>query len=152
MAICARNSPVRVNSPHKGQWRTALMFSLICVRINGWVNNREAGDLKRRCAHYDVIGMIGPDYHGRSAMNTTIPTKAFVYVIANEGSMLETRLFFKCFKLLLNLAGFIATESSFDFDHLKSYDVMFWKINEKTKQRINPTIAFLCVFVKFTND
>ena len=33
-----------VNSPHKGQWRGALMFSLICVWINDWVNNREAGD------------------------------------------------------------------------------------------------------------
>ena len=28
-----------VNSPHKSQWRGALMFSLICVWINGWVNN-----------------------------------------------------------------------------------------------------------------
>ena len=26
-----------VNSPHKGQWRGALMFSLICIWINGWV-------------------------------------------------------------------------------------------------------------------
>ena len=26
-----------VNSPHKGQWHGALMFSLICTRINGWV-------------------------------------------------------------------------------------------------------------------
>ena len=42
-----------VNSPHKGQWRGAFMFSLICVWINGWVNNRDAGDLKRYCAHYD---------------------------------------------------------------------------------------------------
>ena len=33
-----------VNSPHKGQWRGALMFSLICAWINTWVNNREAGD------------------------------------------------------------------------------------------------------------
>ena len=32
-----------VNSPHKGQWRWALMFSSICARINGWVNNHEAG-------------------------------------------------------------------------------------------------------------
>ena len=44
-----------VNSPHKGQWRGALMFSLICVWINGWVNNREAGDLIRYLAHYNVI-------------------------------------------------------------------------------------------------
>ena len=46
-----------VNSPHKGQWRGALMFTLICARINGWVNNREAGDLRRYRAHYDVIVM-----------------------------------------------------------------------------------------------
>ena len=31
------------------------MFSLICVWINGWVNNREAGNLRRYRAHYDVI-------------------------------------------------------------------------------------------------
>ena len=42
----------------KGQWRGALMFSLICFWINGWVNNREAGDLRRYRAHYDVIVMI----------------------------------------------------------------------------------------------
>ena len=47
-----------VNSPHKGQWRGALMFTLICARINGWVNNREAGDLRRYRAHYDVIVML----------------------------------------------------------------------------------------------
>ena len=47
-----------VNSPHKGQWRGALMFSLICVWINSWVNNREAGDLRRYRAHYDVIVML----------------------------------------------------------------------------------------------
>ena len=46
-----------VNSPHKGQWRRALMFSLICVWLNGRVNNRKAGDLRRYCAHYDVIVM-----------------------------------------------------------------------------------------------
>ena len=48
-----------MNSPHKGQWRGALMFALICVWINGWVNNREAGDLRRHRAHYDVIVMKG---------------------------------------------------------------------------------------------
>ena len=46
-----------VNSPHKGQRRGALMFSLICTRINSWVNNREAGDLRRNSTHYDVIIM-----------------------------------------------------------------------------------------------
>ena len=58
LAICAGNSPVPVNSPHKGQWRGALMFSLICIWITGWVNNREAGDLRRYRAHYDVTVMM----------------------------------------------------------------------------------------------
>ena len=34
------------------------MFSLICVWINGWVNNREAGDLRRHRGHFDVNVMI----------------------------------------------------------------------------------------------
>ena len=46
-----------VGSPHKGQWRGALMFSLICAWINGWVNNREAGDLRRHRAHHDITVM-----------------------------------------------------------------------------------------------
>ena len=41
--------------PHKGQWRGALIFSLICTWINDWVNNSEAGDLRPCRAHYDVI-------------------------------------------------------------------------------------------------
>ena len=45
-----------VNSPHKGQWRGSLL-SLILVWISDWVNNREAGDLRRYRAHYDVIVM-----------------------------------------------------------------------------------------------
>ena len=54
-----------VNSPHKGQWRGALMFSLICAWINSWVNNREAGNLKRHRAHNDVIAI---NYHAVSRM------------------------------------------------------------------------------------
>ena len=51
LAACAGNSP------HKGQWRGAFMFSLICAWIYRWVNNRGAGDLRRYHAHYDVIVM-----------------------------------------------------------------------------------------------
>ena len=57
LALCAGNSP------HKGQWRRALMFSFICAWINGWVNNREAGDLRRHRAHYDVIIMLWYNGH-----------------------------------------------------------------------------------------
>ena len=53
LPICAGNSPVPVNSPHKGQLGGALMFALICAWINGWVNNGEAGDLRHNRVHYD---------------------------------------------------------------------------------------------------
>ena len=46
-----------VNSPHKGQWRRAFMFSLILAWTNGWANNRDAGDLRRHRRNYDVTVM-----------------------------------------------------------------------------------------------
>ena len=47
-----------VNSQHKGQWRGALKFSLICAWMNGWVNNGEAGDFRNHHAYYDVTVMV----------------------------------------------------------------------------------------------
>ena len=46
-----------VNSPHKDQWRGALMISLICAWTNGSTNNRNVGDLRRHRVHYDVSVM-----------------------------------------------------------------------------------------------
>ena len=46
-----------VNSPYKGQWRGALMFSLICAWTNSWVNNHDACDLRCHHTHYDVTVM-----------------------------------------------------------------------------------------------
>ena len=43
-----------VDSPHKGQWRGAL----ICAWINVWTNNRNADDLRRHRDHYDVTVML----------------------------------------------------------------------------------------------
>ena len=57
LTICAGNSPLTGEFPAKGQWRGALMFSLICAWMNEYVNNREAGDLRRYRAHYDVTVM-----------------------------------------------------------------------------------------------
>ena len=51
-----------VNSPHKGQWHGALIFFLICTWTNDWANNRDAGDLRRHCADYDVTTM---HYHNK---------------------------------------------------------------------------------------
>ena len=43
-----------VNSPHKGQWCRALMFSL----ISAWINNHKTGDLRCHCTHYDITVML----------------------------------------------------------------------------------------------
>ena len=45
LALSEGNPPV--DYPHKGQWRGALMVSLICAWTSGWVSNRDAGDLRR---------------------------------------------------------------------------------------------------------
>ena len=55
--LCVGNSPITGEFPHKGQWHWPLMFTLICVWINGWVNNRDTGDLRYHCAHYVVTVM-----------------------------------------------------------------------------------------------
>ena len=57
LAICAGNSPVPGEFPAQSPVTRSFDVSLIC-RINGWVNNREAGDLRRIRTHYDVIVML----------------------------------------------------------------------------------------------
>ena len=42
----------------KGQWRGALMSSLVCALANSWINNRDAGDLRRHRSHYYVTVMV----------------------------------------------------------------------------------------------
>ena len=55
LALCAGNSPVSGESP--SQTPVTVVFSLICAWTNGWVNNRNAGDLRRHCSHYDITVM-----------------------------------------------------------------------------------------------
>ena len=58
LAICADNSPVPDEFPAERPvtWSFNIFFDR--VWINGWVNNREAGDVRRYRAHYDVIVMV----------------------------------------------------------------------------------------------
>ena len=59
MMTSSNGNTFRVTGHLSGEFtrRGALMFSLICVWINGWVNNREGGNLRRYRAHYDVAVM-----------------------------------------------------------------------------------------------
>ena len=56
LAICAGNSPVP-GEFHAQRPVTRSFDIFFDLRIKGWVNNREAGDLKRYLAHYDVTVM-----------------------------------------------------------------------------------------------
>ena len=97
---------------HKGQWRGPLMFSLICVWINGWVNNREAGDSRRNQAHYDVIVMFYS--HGcvqdcsiSSALAMETPqscTEPSIYHISNSDSSPKGNANFWTIKTWANVA------------------------------------------------
>ena len=66
------NSTVNGEFPHKCQWREALTFSLIFAWTNGWVNNWDAGDLKRHRAHYDVTLMIRMWHHLQSHSTSSV--------------------------------------------------------------------------------
>ena len=80
-----------VNSPHKSQWRGALIFSLISALIKGWVNNGDAGDLGSYRAHYDVIVM--------SQSNLVNGEPRWRYILpSNVSAMIEKRKM--CMKVL----------------------------------------------------
>ena len=62
LALCAGNSPVTGEFPHKGQWRGALMFSLICdltkrfsKQSRGWWFGTPSRSLWRHCNDGRVI-------------------------------------------------------------------------------------------------
>ena len=55
LSLCAGNSPVTGEFPSQRPVTQTSMFSLICAWTNA--NNRDAGDLRRHRAHYDVIVM-----------------------------------------------------------------------------------------------
>ena len=82
-----------VNSQHKGQWRGALMFSLILTWTNGWVSNRDAGNLRRHCAHYGVTVMF-----------ISMDTEMMIHYIRNKIPYCpRLREFFLCGTLFENI-------------------------------------------------
>ena len=60
--LCGEFTGGTGNSTPKGQWRGALMFHLMCSWLNGWVTSGEAGDLRRRRAHYGGTVLTRPTF------------------------------------------------------------------------------------------
>ena len=80
LAFGAGNSPVTGEFPHKGQWREALMFSLICAWTSNWANTGDAGDLRLYRAHYDLIVMWGKVFGLRNATLTPLNKVTIVII------------------------------------------------------------------------
>ena len=57
LALCEGNPLAIGGFPPQKPVTRSLMFSLICTWTNGWVNNRNAGDLRRHRDHYNVAIM-----------------------------------------------------------------------------------------------
>ena len=57
LAICTGNSPVTGEFPAQRPVTRSFVDFFDLRLNNGWVNNGEAGDLRRHRAHYDVIVM-----------------------------------------------------------------------------------------------
>ena len=57
-AICVGNSPVTGEFPAQRPVTRSFDVSFDLRLNEGWVNNREAGDLKPRRTHYDVTIMF----------------------------------------------------------------------------------------------
>ena len=77
LAICAGNSSVPGEFPtQRPVTRSFDVFVDLRLWINGWVNNREAGDLSRYRAHYDVTVII--------TENITIQVTMIIRVVTRD--------------------------------------------------------------------
>ena len=57
LALCAGNSPVTGEFPSQRPVTRSFDVFFDLRKADGWVSNRDAGDLRRHSAHYDVIVM-----------------------------------------------------------------------------------------------
>ena len=76
-----------VISPHKGRWCGALKFYLICACTNNWVNTRDAGDLRRRRAHYGVTVMFSylqANFRYRRMVSWRMPGRRLIFFTCKE--------------------------------------------------------------------
>ena len=98
LALCVRgNSPVTGEFPSQ----RPVTRTLICAWIDDWVNNRDAGDLRRHRAHYDVIVMICSLPRPYSCMAHRIPTTGLAYIITIRTMLWDIITQYLCLTLIL---------------------------------------------------
>ena len=113
-----------VNSPHKGQWLGALMLSLMCARINSWVNNREAGDLRRYRHHYYVIVMLMTWWH----WNTFCITGRCVWSLLINSHSQMARNVERCVFVVVGMNTLLDKQRWFTLMCSSTHDIITWGI------------------------
>ena len=81
--LCAGKSPVSGEFPSQRAVTQSFDFALICAWINGWVNNRKAGYLRRHRAHYDVIVMSDVEIVAPFSIQS-LSFQAWVFIIKKD--------------------------------------------------------------------
>ena len=92
-----------LDSPHKGQWRGTLRFSLIYAWTNGWANNRDASDLRRRRLHYDVTVIYARPFCALCGIVWFIVLCAFMWFICSYSQPITCWIYFKKHKSVFAL-------------------------------------------------
>ena len=115
-----------VNSPQKGQWREALMFSLICTRINGWVNNGEDGDLRRHRAHYDVTVMSFNVMCCPQKCKKALFRQSFLSVTENMLSKYEPPNCFMKYQMLINIIKILEEITKCTYTRPQKHQIAKW--------------------------
>ena len=78
LILCAGNSPVIGESPSQSPvTRSFDVFFDPC--LSGWINNGEAGDLRRHHAHYDVIVMYHDSRNTNRCQISIAIAKQYIY-------------------------------------------------------------------------
>ena len=96
IALCVGNSPVTGGFPSQRQVMQSFDVFFV-LRLNGWVNNRDAGDLRRQRAHHDVTVMWNVDLWAKPLMTQSNVCQNHLYH-QNKMSCQTVRLFLNiCF-------------------------------------------------------
>ena len=135
MLTSSNGNIFRVSGPLCGEFTGPLTkasdaelwcFSLICTWINGWVNNREAGDLRRHRVHYGVTVMWTNIIHSDLKILKGLDIFKYLFYILVINILWEesknTKTYFNC-KWIWFLSGESQWDTFFNNNHIDIRDL-----------------------------
>ena len=122
LTICTGNWPVTGEFPSQRPVTRSFDVFYDLGQMNGWVNNPEAGDLRRHCAHCDVRVMC------RERSEDIIP---FLYRFYTQGGLIKHSIIFVLFKQNVDHA-FVGTKELAKREHMSLFidelKILKWKL------------------------